>query len=236
MPLARSRYVLFVSSHTCFVVTYHPGFYKFGKPFGMMDKSGDTDGILSTIHKSLIYSSRVSLFNELHSWIAFASHVLGLRRAFENVNAYVSRQLKECRESDSDRPDFVHKLLQLQRGGKVDEMDIFNVINANIAAGSDTTGLTLSAVVYYLAHNPRSVQKLRTEIDIRSSEGRISDPVTFTEAQQMPYLQAIIKETLRVHPAVGQPLARVVPPGGATLNDYFFPAGVSLDCFALGPK
>lgn len=43
----------------------------------------------------------------------------------------------------------------------------------------------------------------------------------------MPYLQACIKESLRLHPATGLPLARVVPEGGATISETFFPAGVS---------
>ncbi|KAL8727916.1 MAG: hypothetical protein Q9181_005529 [Wetmoreana brouardii] len=167
----------------------------------------------------------MSLFNELHAWLGFATHILGLRSAFENINVYVKRHLAERCKTYSDRPDFIQKLLELQKGGKVDELDVFNIINANIAAGSDTTGLTLSAVIYYLMRNPRCVDKLREEIDTRSLEGKISDPVTFAEAQQMPYLQAIIKEVLRVHPAVGVPLPRVVPPEGAELAGYFFPGG-----------
>ena len=43
----------------------------------------------------------------------------------------------------------------------------------------------------------------------------------------MPYLQACIKEGLRMHPATGLPLARVVPAGGATIAGTFFPEGVS---------
>jgi hypothetical protein len=43
----------------------------------------------------------------------------------------------------------------------------------------------------------------------------------------MPYLQAVMKEALRMHPATGLPLERVVPAGGATICDQFFPEGVS---------
>ncbi|KAK3112406.1 hypothetical protein LTR53_011353 [Teratosphaeriaceae sp. CCFEE 6253] len=56
----------------------------------------------------------------------------------------------------------------------------------------------------------------------------MGDPVTFQQAQQMPYLQAVIKEALRVHPAVGQPLSRIVPPGGAEIAGRYFPAGSSI--------
>lgn len=48
--------------------------------------------------------------------------------------------------------------------------------------------------------------------------------LTFQEAQKLPYLQACIKEGLRVHPATGLPLVRVVPDGGATISGRYFPA------------
>jgi cytochrome P450 len=42
----------------------------------------------------------------------------------------------------------------------------------------------------------------------------------------MPYLQAVMKEALRVHPATGYPMFRVVPQGGEVLAGQFFPEGV----------
>jgi cytochrome P450 len=41
----------------------------------------------------------------------------------------------------------------------------------------------------------------------------------------MPYFQACVREALRMHPAVGQLLERVVPPEGATISGVFLPAG-----------
>jgi cytochrome P450 len=99
-------------------------------------------------------------------------------------------------------------------------------IGASIAAGSDTTAVTLSAVIYYLLKNPPALKKLRAEIDEFAGEGKISNPITYQESQKMPYLQAVIKEGLRVHPAVGQMMARTVPPKIAVLAGTFFPGGV----------
>ncbi|PKY06141.1 pisatin demethylase [Aspergillus campestris IBT 28561] len=182
-----------------------------GASFGMMRTGGDNDGILQTIHSFLTYSSRMSVFVELHAWIVWVSHLFGSPNPIENIHAYGARQLAARRQQPSDRADFIQKLADLQDAGKISELELFNTVEANFAAGSDTIGLTVSAVIYYLAQHPRCAQRLRREVDTRASAGRVS----FSEAQQMPYLQAVLKEILRVHPAVGMPLPR----------GYFFPAG-----------
>ena len=106
--------------------------------------------------------------------------------------------------------------------------DVLMACRTNIGAGSDTTGISLSAVMYHLCRNPRTLAALRNEIDTMAAAGQISNPVSFQQAQGMPYLQAVLKEALRMHPATGFPLERVVPKGGATIAGKFFPEGVRI--------
>jgi cytochrome P450 len=70
------------------------------------------------------------------------------------------------------------------------------------------------------------MKRLQDEIDDATSQGLLSQPASFSEASKLPYLQAVIKEGLRMHPAVGMLLARVVPDGGRELGGHYFPAGV----------
>lgn len=70
--------------------------------------------------------------------------------------------------------------------------------------------------------------QLRAEIDEKYAAGELSDPVTFAEAQKLPYLQAVLQEGLRMHPATGLPMWRAVPKGGAELAGRYFPEGVSV--------
>lgn len=72
------------------------------------------------------------------------------------------------------------------------------------------------------------VAKLRAEIDDCWKNRKHQDPISFKDAQALPYLQACIKEAMRLHPATGLPLARVVPRGGTTINDIYFPEKVLL--------
>lgn len=67
-------------------------------------------------------------------------------------------------------------------------------------AGSDTTATAIRAITLFIISNPRVHAKLRSEIDEAESQGQISSPVTDTEAKSLPYLQACIKEDLRIWP------------------------------------
>ncbi|KAI1057371.1 hypothetical protein LB505_014237, partial [Fusarium chuoi] len=66
---------------------------------------------------------------------------------------------------------------------------------------------------------------LRLEIDSKYKCLGEPDFIPFNETQSMKYLQACIKEALRLHPATGLPLERVVPRGGVVLSGTYFPAG-----------
>ncbi|GKU13237.1 cytochrome p450 oxidoreductase [Fusarium langsethiae] len=92
-----------------------------------------------------------------------------------------------------------------------------------MVAGSDTTAISLSAILYYLLKNLSCMDRLREEVDSFAASGQLSARPTYKESQAMPYLQAVIKEALRLHPATGLPLERVVPKGGATIAGRHFP-------------
>ncbi|KAL4732965.1 cytochrome P450 [Aspergillus similis] len=177
-----------------------------GETFGMMRSGDDSDGILDIIHRYLAYTSKVALFCEWYYWIGGINHLLGRRIAIEKINAYTLRCLASHRNNPAcsrSGTDFIDQMFKMQKEGKVDDEDIFSTINGNIVAGADSSAITLSAVIYLLSQNPRARQKLRDEIDAQP-EG----PISFTNCQAMPYLQAVIKETLRLHPATGMILPR----------------------------
>jgi cytochrome P450 len=97
---------------------------------------------------------------------------------------------------------------------------------SNIIAGADTTAVSLSSILLHLLQYPQTLQRLRAELAEFEAKGECGNPnVSFKEAQNMPYLQAVIKEALRVHPATGLPLWRVVPPQGAEICGNHFKGG-----------
>lgn len=93
-------------------------------------------------------------------------------------------------------------------------------------AGSDTTAISIRAILYYLMKAPEAMRKLVDEIDEANAAGRLSRPrLKYAEAVKLPYLVAACKEGMRMHPSVGLGLPRHVPEGGKEIAGRFFPGG-----------
>ena len=106
-----------------------------------------------------------------------------------------------------------------------------SVVNQqNMMAGSDTTSIALTSVIYNCINHPNVWKKLKDELRMAAESEKISSPISFEETQRLPYLQQVLKEGIRIHPSVGLPLWREVPEGGANIADKSFPAGVTLSC------
>ena len=86
-------------------------------------------------------------------------------------------------------------------------MPYYHVI-APVLAGGETTGIGLNATIYFLCKHPRALEKLREELEELKARST-NKTITEKEAQGCSYLQAIIKETLRLFPVIRpQPSSR----------------------------
>ncbi|OTB14165.1 hypothetical protein K445DRAFT_302796 [Daldinia sp. EC12] len=112
--------------------------------------------------------------------------------------------------------------------------DVFNFV----AGGSDTTSYTMSCAVHYLLTSPEALAKLQAELD--QSAHFIRGDFDHKRVQKLPYLNAVIKETLRLSSPVPGCLPRIVPSGGARVGSLYIPAGtavsISLLCLQQNEK
>jgi cytochrome P450 len=135
-------------------------------------------------------------------------------------------------------PDLLSKFLKAQadRPEFMDDRRVLTMAVSMTFAGSETTAISLSAVFYHLLKNPSCYAKLQAEIDKAVQEGivqnRPSKVVSWTEAQQLPYLDACIKEAFRMHPAAGLLLERFTPPEGIEIEGHTIPGGTIVGCNA----
>ena len=98
----------------------------------------------------------------------------------------------------------------------------------NVVAGSDTTATTMRVMLLSLLSNPVAYRKLHNEIASGIEDGKISSPITDVEARQLPYLQATIKEGLRMKPPSAGPMYKTVPPEGDMIDGKFIPGGTHI--------
>ena len=104
--------------------------------------------------------------------------------------------------------------------------DIIVHLSTNVFAGSDTTAIALRAIIWSLCHHPDKYDKFVKQIDEADKAGKLSEPVSFREANDhLPYLEAVMKEAMRLHPSVGLLMERHVPAGGVDLCGRHIPAG-----------
>jgi cytochrome P450 len=78
-------------------------------------------------------------------------------------------------------------------------------------------------MLYYLANDPKIQQSLRQEVkDTMSADG----PPNWSKLTQLPLLDGILQETLRMHPPVPTGMTRNTPITGAQIGDVFVPGDV----------
>lgn len=78
----------------------------------------------------------------------------------------------------------------------------------------------------FVISSTRVYNTLIAEIDRAEHQGHISSPVVSdAEAKKLHYLQACIKESLRLQPPVTGLSLKEVPPEGDTINGHFIPGG-----------
>ncbi|KAE8704899.1 Cytochrome P450 78A1 [Hibiscus syriacus] len=99
-------------------------------------------------------------------------------------------------KSLSDNDDFVDVLLSLDGEEKLQEDDMVSVLWEMIFRGTDTTALLTEWVMAELVLHPEAQARLQREIDGVVTNKTLTD----ADVAKLPYLQAVVKEALRMHP------------------------------------
>ena len=137
------------------------------------------------------------------------------------ANRFVEERLRPGAEPKRDT-------LQSWIKNGVPRDQLIQEICLQILAGSDTTATSIRMTVLFLLTSPPVLRKFLAEMDEGIASGKISSPITNSEAQALPYLQAIIHESLRMYPPGINLGYKQVPPAGDTLHGYYLPPGTQV--------
>ncbi|KAL6878524.1 hypothetical protein ACP4OV_012694 [Aristida adscensionis] len=126
------------------------------------------------------------------------------RALVSRVDVFVGRIIQEHRQKkrggngDESAGDFVDVLLGLQGEEKLSDSDMIAVLWEMIFRGTDTVAILLEWVMARMVLHPEVQAKAQEEIDGVGDGG--GHAVTDADVLRLPYLQSIVKETLRMHP------------------------------------
>ncbi|KAK6142103.1 hypothetical protein DH2020_006971 [Rehmannia glutinosa] len=104
--------------------------------------------------------------------------------------------------------DFLDMFLDVMESGKSEvnftrehlkALILLSFVKDFFTAGTDTTAIATEWAIAELMNNPSVLKKAQEEIDKVIGPGRL---VQESDAANLPYLQAVIKETFRLHPPI----------------------------------
>ncbi|KKY27774.1 putative cytochrome p450 [Diplodia seriata] len=163
----------------------------------------------------------------------------GVPLIYGPASRYCSDQLDERMKTKPADPDIMSSLIEPVKDKELSDREL-KMLQADsrliIVAGSDTTSSTLTHIFYHLAASPHHQAKLLAELRphmiIPSSSSPDADPTFPPRAlQDLPHLNALISETLRLHPPVPSALQRLTPATGLTLpSGVFIPPATVVWC------
>lgn len=229
----------------------------FSRRLGFIESGEDVNGIIRSINANFDYFSVIGQMPWLDEWIGKNPlYVKYFRKQVSSpilqfAQSLLQERLKSIEEggdigkSAEEKPDFLARFLAarekgaeiVKNGEETEPMTdglLLSFLFGNINAGSDTIAATLRAVFYYLLKNPGTLKTLREELETAIESGNFSLPSpTWHESQSehCEYLRAVIKEALRLWPALSLSLERkVVDPAGLKLTNgdestTFLPTG-----------
>ncbi|KAL6650772.1 hypothetical protein ACP70R_009697 [Stipagrostis hirtigluma subsp. patula] len=165
--------------------------------------------------------------------------LLGLRRRQEETFLPLVGEVKNRHASRDGTNDatYVDSLLDLRIPGDGDRAvtdgEIVSLISEFLGAGTESTAAALEWTMANLVKRPELQRKLRLEVDAAAAAAACGERVVIEEADlsRMPYLKAVVLESLRRHPPVSFVVRHVeceeaakafgmasLPDGGATVK------------------
>ncbi|KAJ4890769.1 hypothetical protein Rs2_30517 [Raphanus sativus] len=171
------------------------------------EENGETETVRGLINKSFALSRKILFVNVLRRPLEklgllslFKKDILDVSNRFDELLERILLEHEEKPEEEQDM-DMMDLLLEASRDENAEYKITRNQIKALFVeifmGGTDTSAHTTQWTMAELVNNPNSLEKLRDEIDMVVGKSRL---IQETDLPNLPYLQAVVKEGLRLHP------------------------------------
>lgn len=139
-------------------------------------------------------------------WLDLGGHEKAMKKTAEKMDCLVTEWLEEHRKRRASseakgQQDFMEVMLSILDGANLSGFDP-DIVNKStclnmISGGTDTTMVTLTWALSLLLNNRAALRKAQEELDIHVGKERL---VEEEDINKLFYLQAIVKEALRLYP------------------------------------
>jgi len=168
----------------------------FSERFGFLDQGRDVGNAIKNTFALALYITTAGYIQWLHA-LLLGNPILRWLDFQPNEHTYQTcvASVNKRKANPEARVDMMEQWMNTlaKHPDRMKEKDIFCAAAANLGAGGDTMAITLQAFFYLLLKNPFYLDRLRQEIDSSQARGELSEIVTYSEAQKLPYLQACVR-------------------------------------------
>ncbi|RVX15239.1 Cytochrome P450 82A3 [Vitis vinifera] len=139
-------------------------------------------------------------------WLDLGGHEKAMKKTAKEIDIIAQEWLEEHRRrkdwgEDNGMHDFMDVLLSVLDGKALPEYDADTINKATsmalISGGTDTMTVTLTWALSLILNNRETLKKAQEELDTHVGKERL---VNASDISKLVYLQAIVKETLRLRP------------------------------------
>lgn len=144
----------------------------------------------------------------------------------EKVRLFIGQSVDRLRPGDHE--PIIARYLNAQEprtGSRLGRDAVISEGFVLLLAGTESTSNTMLWVLYHLARHPKV--KARVLDELAAAFPDRGSPITHVHPDDTPYFHAVIRESMRLLPAVSGVGLRQVPPEGRKIMGHFLPSGVS---------
>ncbi|KAI1865327.1 uncharacterized protein JN550_008375 [Neoarthrinium moseri] len=201
----------------------------FAEPFGCLDQASATEWSTSVINVFIAaaWTQGIRRLSGVGTWLEtllVKLFVPAKAADWRRIHLNNSREKTIARLADGDRdhPDFMFHILNNESKKTLSQTEVILNMALFISAGTDTTATALTGWTYYVCTHPSVYNRLVDEI---RGAFKSSEDIKWDQVRNLRYLEATLNEALRLFPPSAASQQRMVPPGGATIDGYYVPAG-----------
>ncbi|KAF7859531.1 uncharacterized protein EAF02_010979 [Botrytis sinoallii] len=207
-----------------FMATDVVGHLCFGESFNMLE-SEQKNQYIQDLQRVMMVSGIRAEFPTI-SRIGEMSGLSFFKSPKERLDEYASLAVKNARSQSDATSNIFRKILSESKSdsieGSLSDLDIREEATGFIIAGTDTTTMTLTFLVYHILRNQKLQRQLEDEVDTLPNDFEAKD------VEGLQLLNAVIQEGLRLWGAGSGSLPRTVPQEGVELDGYFLPGSMTV--------